>query len=223
MASDFEQIWERVAQDLKDSITRGDLKPGTRLRIAELTARYGVSNTPIREAFRHLANLGFVENIPRRMVVVKAITLKDIEDISAIQGVLEGLAAHEAARRASHRDMKRLDDLFRRMARSLDEGNITRYMRLDADFHEAFIALSRNDMLIGMAGNVRDHIARFRTIMLRHPGRVQDSLAEHREVVSALLAHDPEAAERAVKRHITVAAELLKRIVAEGGPGPLPA
>lgn len=215
MPTNFRQIWESIAEDLKQAIIRGEFTGGQRLRIDELSLKYGVSNTPIRDAFRYLASLGFVENIPRRMVIVRAISLKEIEDIYAIQSVLEGLAADLATRLSSADDLDALHRLHGRLEECVPRGDVEGYSAADVEFHASFLRLCGNLRLVQMVENARDHIARFRFIMLRHPGRLRESLEEHRRIITAFRDRDAEAANREVKRHILVAADLLKRLIAE--------
>lgn len=215
MATNFRQIGETIAEDLKHAIIRGELKGGQRLRIDELSLKYDVSNTPIRDAFRHLANLGFIENIPRRMVVVREITLKEIEDIYAIQSVLEGLAAGLAIRRCGDGDVGSLNAIFRRMEGCARTGDVDGYSVADVEFHELFLRLSGNPRLVQMVANARDHIARFRFIMLRHSGRLEESVEEHRRILGTFMVRDADAANREVAQHILVSADLLKRIIAQ--------
>jgi len=158
-----------------------------------------------------------VENIPRRMVIVRGIALKEIEDLYAIQSVLEGLAAGLAVQRCSTEDVEALTRLFQRMEACVVQSDVDGYSQADVAFHAAFLRLSGNLRLVQMVENARDHIARFRFIMLRHPGRLEESVAEHRRVVTAFQTRDAEAANREVKRHILVSAELLKRIVSQKG------
>ena len=217
MKTTFLQIWESIAEDLKQEIIRGELKGGQRLRIDEISLKYGVSNTPIRDAFRYLANLGFVENIPRRMVIVREITLKDIEDIYAFQSVLEGLAASLAVQRCADKDVELLTRLVHRMEECVPRKDAEGYSEADVEFHAAFLRLSGNPRLIQMVENARDHIARFRFIMLRHPGRLDESIEEHRRIIAAFRARDADAANWEVKNHIVVSARLLTRIVDQKG------
>jgi DNA-binding GntR family transcriptional regulator len=215
MPTNFRQIWESIAEDLKQAIIRGEIAGGQRLRIDELSLKYGVSNTPIRDAFRHLASLGFVENIPRRMVIVRTISLKEIEDIYAIQSVLEGLAAELATHLCNDDDVDSLDRLHVRLEECVPRGDVEGYSAADVEFHATFLRLCGNLRLVQMVENTRDHIARFRFIMLRHPGRLQESIEEHRRIIAAFRARNADAANREVKHHILVSAELLKRIITQ--------
>ena len=90
------------------------------------------------------------------------------------------------------------------MARQDVEG----YAAADVAFHTDFLRLCGNLRLVQLVENSRDHIARFRFIMLRHAGRLTESIEEHRRVVAAFRSRDAEAANREVTSHILVSAEL---------------
>ena len=213
MTPQFRQIWETIAEDLKRAIIRGELRPKQRLKIEELTAKYGVSNTPVREAFRYMASLGFVENIPRRMVVVKEISLKEIEDIYAIQTVLEGLAAGLAAKHRSKRELERLEKVLKQLEGALIEKNIEKYMKVDVAFHQALVDFSNNERLGFLLENTRDQIVRFRNIMLRTPGRMAESMREHRKIFAAVKSRDTERADLGMREQNQASLCLLREIL----------
>ena len=210
MARDFSQIWQMIASSIKEAIIQGALPPGSRLKVEEIAAKYGVSATPVREAFHNLANLGFVENIPRRAVIVREITVADVEHIYAVQILLEGLAVRLAVENAANGDGRKLDGIFGRLERSLREGNLKRYIQTDAEFHEFFLRLSGNEYLQRIVANTRDHIARHRHVMLSVPGRAEESFRQHAAIVSAFKARDPEAGEAAMREHHASSLRLLK-------------
>jgi len=222
MTRDFSQIWEMIASNIKDAIIQGALPPGARLKVEEIAARYGVSATPVREAFHHLANLGFVQNIPRRAVIVREITVADLEHLYAVQILLEGLAVRLAVENASNGDGRKLDAVFRRLERALREGNLKKYIQADAEFHEFFLRRSGNPYLQRIVANTRDHIARHRHLMLSVPGRAEESFRQHAAIVAAFKARDPEAGEAAMREHHASSLRLLKeryaRDAAKGGP-----
>jgi DNA-binding GntR family transcriptional regulator len=217
----FPQIWEDIADELKQAIIQGKLKGGERLKIADLSQQYGVSNTPIREAFHYLANLGFVENIPRRMVVVKEVTLKEVEDFYSIQAALEGLAAGLTTRRLDHGGREKFESIFLVLQKSARNKDIESYSQADTEWHAALIDNCDNERLKQLARNSRDHIERFRFIMLRQPGRIEESFKEHRKVMESMRAGDAEAVENCMRTHVRISAELLKKIVSRGdSPAP---
>ena len=85
-----------VFNTLRQAILKGELKPGERLMEIQLANRLGVSRTPVREAIRKLELEGLVLMIPRKGAVVAEITIKDLEDVLEVRGVLEILAVQNA-------------------------------------------------------------------------------------------------------------------------------
>ena len=89
-------LGEQVSQILMETILEGVLKGGDKLVEAELQKKFGISRSPLREAFRDLEKKGLVVIIPRKGSFVRRITQKDIEENFPVRSVLEGLAAKEA-------------------------------------------------------------------------------------------------------------------------------
>ena len=87
---------EKILENIRDSIVSGSLKAGSRVSEPELAERYGISRTPVREAFRQLETEGYLTVIPRRGAVVSQFTPKDVEEFYAIKSIMEGYAAHRA-------------------------------------------------------------------------------------------------------------------------------
>lgn len=92
-------IIDQLIEKLREEISNGTLKGGAPLREVELQNRFGISRTPLREAFRELERLGFVEIRPRQGTYVKEISLKETVDIYEVRSVLEGLAARLSMQR----------------------------------------------------------------------------------------------------------------------------
>jgi DNA-binding GntR family transcriptional regulator len=93
---------EKILENIRDAILKGDLKPGERVSEPDIAERYGISRTPIREAFRQLESEGYLTVIPRKGAVVAKHSEKDIEEFYSIKSVLEGYAAQLAAERMTH-------------------------------------------------------------------------------------------------------------------------
>ena len=221
MPNTLKQIWETVADELREDIIRGVLTPGERLKVTEVAGRFGVSNTPVREAFRELAAEGFVEAVPRKMVIVKTVTPAEVRDIYDIQGALEGLAARRAAERAAPDDIARLRGFQALMETSLRSGDMEGFVAANRDFHQSFIGASGNGNLAALLGNLRDQVRRFRSIQFHSPGRPEESVGEHRLLLSAIERRDPEEAERLARVHIGRARDLLARHLAAESAAPL--
>src|SRR5512142_244050 len=99
---------ERILETIRDAIISGALKPGEKVAEPELAERYGISRTPIREAFRQLESEGYLTVIPRRGAVVSEFSQKDVEDFYAIKSILEGYAARQACIKLTDRELDKL-------------------------------------------------------------------------------------------------------------------
>ena len=116
---------ERIVDFVKEAIIKGRLRPGERIPEPELAERFGVSRTPIREAFRQLESEGFLTVIPRKGAVVSPITDKDVREFYSIKSLLEGFAARSACTSTHFTagDIKRMEGLNGQMARLAEKGD----------------------------------------------------------------------------------------------------
>jgi GntR family transcriptional regulator, vanillate catabolism transcriptional regulator len=163
MASDLaaspERTGERsVSQTLKaqlalrEFVLRGELKPGERVSELQMVERLGVSRTPVRMALVRLAEEGLLEAIPSGGFAVKAFSEREVFEAIEIRGTLEGLAARLAAERgvpaadlqAAEACLDALDGIVRRDAVEVD---ISRYVELNAQFHNLLIDLAGSQAL----------------------------------------------------------------------------
>src|SRR5512140_2192132 len=99
---------EKIIETIRDAIMSGALKPGEKVAEPELAERFGISRTPIREAFRQLESEGFLVVIPRKGAVVVSFSPKEIEEFYAIKSILEGYAARKACENLSDREIDKL-------------------------------------------------------------------------------------------------------------------
>src|SRR5881296_3792690 len=98
-----------IALALEDDIVSGRIAPGTVLRQEQLSDRFAVSRTPIREALRRLAALGLVSFVPNRGVRVRTITLDELREAFLVRAELESLATEIAAPKFTEADLEELE------------------------------------------------------------------------------------------------------------------
>ena len=79
---------EKILESIREAILKGTLKPGERVSEPELAERFGISRTPIREAFRQLESEGYLEVIPRKGAVVASLSERDVMEFYAIKSIL---------------------------------------------------------------------------------------------------------------------------------------
>jgi len=110
-----------IAGLIEEAIVSGELQPGSVLRQEQLSDRFGVSRTPVREALRKLAALGLVSFEPNRGVRVRTLTHEDLREAFLVRAELEALITEEAARKMTADALVELEDAEKRFARLTKE------------------------------------------------------------------------------------------------------
>lgn len=207
---------ERIVDFIKDAIIRGELRPGERVHEPELAMRFGVSRTPIREAFRQLESEGFLTVIPRKGAVVSSITDKDVKEFYAIKGLMEGYAARMACPWVTEREIKRMEGLNEQMDRYAEKEDIKNFFKTDNQFHDVFLKACGNEKLYNLIHTLVQQFERFRITALSLQGRMKESVKQHREIVEAFKKGDAKLVERLVRANAEQGGEVLvKEILKE--------
>jgi DNA-binding GntR family transcriptional regulator len=203
---------EYVYRSLRDRIISGGLAPDTRLIELSIAAEFQVSRTPVREALKRLAAEGLVLADPARGIVVHSPDPADIENVFVVREALDGLAARLAAYRITPSEIGRLGVIVDAMAEAIAAGRREQVVIANVRFHDVIYSAAGNPMLERIARDLREFVRRFTTLPFASPERVHDVLEEHRAIVEAMRAHDPEAAERASMAHLEAARDYLVRL-----------
>lgn len=199
-----ESVVEQAVTQIRQKIRRGDLVPGQRLVVGDLTAELKVSAGPLREALTKLAGEGLVEVQPYRGAVVKSQSSADIAEIYELREMVEGLAARLAARavaknRTLMTPIKAAADKGREYAK---QGNYLGYGVANLEFHEAIYAASGNSRAIAIARQLSDQIDRLNNRRLARVHVLQQSAAEHDDIATAISDGDEALAERRMRKHV---------------------
>jgi DNA-binding GntR family transcriptional regulator len=200
---------EKILETIRDAILKGTLKPGERVSEPDLAERFGISRTPIREAFRQLESEGYLLVVPRKGAVVASLSERDIEEFYAIKIILEGFAAKMAAENLTEKDIERLESINERLQKMADEGDVKKFFRVHNEFHEIFIKAAGNDKLSEMINQLVMKFKRLRLASLSQPGRMEGSVEEHRNMIRAFKSHDGDRADGLVRHAATIGAEAL--------------
>lgn len=200
---------EKILETIRDAILKGTMKPGERVSEPELAERFGISRTPIREAFRQLESEGYLEVIPRKGAVVASLSERDVEEFYAIKIILEGFAARMAAEKLSAKDIERLESINERLQQIAKEGDVKTFFRVHNEFHEVFIKAAGNEKLYEMINHLVLRFKRLRLASLSQPGRMEISVEEHRNMIQAFKNHDGERADNLVRHAATIGADVL--------------
>ena len=200
---------EQITETLTDAILEGVLKGGEQLIETELKEQFGISRTPLREAFRELEKRGLVVMIPRRGTMVKKISRKDIEENFPVRASLEGLAARDAHGRILDDDLRDMRTYFEGMKAFAAQGDTKSYREYHIKFHEIFIQACGNDFLMGLIQNLRIHAMWYRFSYKYYQEDFANSLREHQTILSLFEDRDadPSVVETTVRSHIECAVE----------------
>ena len=196
---------ESVYLTLEEEILSGKLKKGDSLTETSLSSRLGVSRTPLRAALHRLAEEGLIEVIPNRGAVVVGIGDEELVDIYKIRIRLEGLASAEATKRINEEDLKRLRDSVELSEFYITKQDAEHLKELDSEFHSIIYKASGNRLLCKTLTELHRNIQFYRKRSLAVADRLEKSIAEHREILSAIERGDVEAADRLTSAHVEAA------------------
>lgn len=183
-------LHDELAGRIREMIYSGELAGGDKVPEQSLCDHFGVSRTPLREAFKVLAGEGLLEHLPNRGVRVASISADDIDEIFPVMEVLEALAGKLACQRLTEAELAEIRALHYQMALHHTRGELPEYFNLNIQIHNAILKAAANPTLeaqyTSLAGRIR--IARFRSNMSKE--RWDQAMHEHEEILAALEARD---------------------------------
>ncbi len=197
-----------------EAIDTGIFRPGDRLVESDLAERFGVSRTPIREALQRLETQSLLTRDGRSLIVA-SLDHNQLAELYAVRSELEGLAARLAARHAAPEEVRVLQGMVRDDRALLDDPQAL--SRANRRFHKQIHLASHNRYLVQQLDLVHRSMALLATTSLAIEGRGEDALAEHQVIVDAIAAGDGDAADAALRAHISKAFETRLRSDAEAG------
>ena len=211
---------ETIAERLRVAIQSGVYPPGTRLPERPLAAELGVSHIPVREALARLAEEGLVEREPRRGARVAALTARQLDEISSLRIVLEQFVARRVQLVWTPAIERRLRAVAREMVAAADRGDALRVVELDQRFHERLWQLAEHELLNELAAMVRRRVTSFLVSATRAlpPADLREHALTHVALIEALASGEQARAEVETERHISLAAERIRRTLPPEDP-----
>lgn len=192
-------LYEEVAELLRQRIFNRELEPGSWIDELKIAEDYGISRTPLREALKVLAAEGLVTMKVRRGAYVTEVNEKDLVDIYHLLGLLESDAAGMVARHATDEQLRELQSLHEALEASPQDRD--RFFELNERFHMRLLEIADNRWRNQMVADLRKVMKLNRHHSLLKSGRIEESLAEHRAVMTALQARDAAAATKRMLEH----------------------
>lgn len=212
-------IGAEVARAVSEEIITLKLQPGSRLTEDEVCGRYGVSRSPVREAFKTLAADGLIIHSARRGVRVTPMGREDLDEVYSCRAALEGLAAAGTARNATAAVDAEFAALIDGLERTIAAGDVPEFFEHSVAFIAAIHCHCGNQTLMRMLNGIDKQARRYRYLAhTRTHEMLEISLQNYREVSEAIALRSPPLAQRRATRMIKRAHAVIARVLAEAYP-----
>ena len=206
---------------LRDLVVTLELPPGAVLEDRQLMERLQLGRTPVREAVRRLSGEGLVRIFARRGTVVAPVDVRDLTHVSEVRTDLEALGAKLAAQRADSADRSRTRELLDEIgaapltALSATPGPepVRSLIRLDQRVHHCVHRATHNRYLQETLSQYLTLSLRLWFLGLERVRRLEEAITEHRDVLTAVLDGDGEAAEQAARSHVSGFWQEMRRVL----------
>ena len=205
-----EQARQHALAQLRQTILRGEMAPAQRLVENELAEQFGVTRASVRAALIELESEGLVERIRNRGSRVRVVTVEEAVAITECRMVLEGLCAAKAAVAVTDEQLTRLVDVGEAMSKAVADGEPVTYSDLNHELHALIRQFSGQQTAVELLERLNGQLVRHRFQLALRPGRPQKSLGEHLAMIEAIRARDPQAAEAAVRAHLSGVIDALR-------------
>ncbi|MCG8617138.1 MAG: GntR family transcriptional regulator [Desulfobacterales bacterium] len=192
----------QVYNTLKKKIMDLQLRPGELLMVQTLSNELGASRTPVREAIVRLEREGLVESAPGKKFRVAPLTMKGLMEIYEIRKLVELHAVKHVARHATPAQVADLNATLVRMEAALKEADYDTFFENDLAFHEKLIIFHGNETLCQMMSQINDRIQRIRILTSRLRTAPEERIREHRDVIAAIEARNPDLAVEKMEVHL---------------------
>ncbi|GAA5003790.1 GntR family transcriptional regulator [Streptomyces hyderabadensis] len=193
---------EQAYQQLKRDIMDGVYSANERLVEAPLARVLNISRNTLRTVMARLEYEGLVVLEPNRGGRVRSFSLEEAHDVLRVREAMESLVARLAAERATDEQRAGLRSVLEATEQALKDDDIMRYTALNREFHARVIEAARSPKAASVLESLHFPLVKYQFQAVMVPGRKADSLAEHHDLTSAIVAGDPEAAERSARLHI---------------------
>lgn len=193
---------DKVYNQLLREILTGKIAKDSRLNEAKLTAKYKISRTPLREAFKRLQEDGLVEYIQNRGVFVRGLSENEIIGMLETRAYLEVKAVEYCVSRITEEEEEDLSAIFKHMEFYTKKGDIQKMIEIDYAFHRLIYRASHDRLMEKTLLTYQNYCNYCCPPNYFARGFLRRTLEEHRQIYRAIISKDPAAATNAMKQHI---------------------
>ncbi|MDB5536828.1 MAG: GntR family transcriptional regulator [Devosia sp.] len=185
-----QNLHSEVLALLRAAIMENQFKPKERLNERLLCERFGISRTPLREAFKVLASEGLLTLLPNRGAVVTSLSIKDFEATLAVMAHLETMIGEQAAINSDAQTIATIRAWHHQMFAHFLRREMAPYFELNQKIHLSLAAATGNGVLVSLYTSLNTRILRYRYQANLQPERWQAAVEEHEDILSALILRD---------------------------------
>jgi len=225
-----QKIYEKVAEQIRLMIEKGELKPGDKPSVIELAERFKVGRSAVREALSALQAMKLIELKQGEGTFVRKLSSSDllganysalllgykqIESLLEVRKLIETSYVSLAAERRGYEDLKQLEDALHKMEEDLDSN--THGEEADWLFHYAIAKAAKNDMLLHIIESISDamknNLHASRIILYKKEGLPEKLLEDHRQIYRAIEKKDGKEAKKILYQHLQEVEDQIKHII----------
>ena len=193
---------EKAYEYVKSRILSGEFHPAERLVESTLASKIGVSRNTVRKALQKLESEKLIVIEENKGASVVALDMSEIQQYYEIRLMLEVMVVKDAAERISDEAISKLEAMYSTMEEMSRERKYDEYSAMNREFHKIIYGASAKNVAVDMILEIKNQLRRFQIRTMMVPGRSDNSLREHKKLLEALKAHDPETAGIAISEHI---------------------
>ncbi len=193
----------RVFDAIRQAIVQLHFRPGNLLSEAEVARQLGVSRQPVREAFIKLAEVGLVEVKPQRGTFVMLISIRQVQNVRFIREAIEVAVVRKAALEASPKRIEEFRALVEAQREAERRSDHMEFLRLDEAFHQALAHAVDTDYAWRVLENLKAQMDRVRHLSMPDATPVDVLVGQHAAIIDAIARHAPDAAEAAMRTHLS--------------------
>lgn len=192
---------------MREAIINGDLPPGTRLGLEELSRQFGLSMTPIREALPVLEAEGFITQSAHRGAIVAPMDREEIMELYATRSAMEAMVTRQAVPQLTAEDLANMEELIRRM--DAMRGDWDAFLSLDKEFHLVLYRAAGSRRWVDTIETLWRRCTRYMLAGTATSGAVSAIHADHWGLLSACSDGDVEQAAATTVAHLAHSEERL--------------
>lgn len=213
LGSKYENLDQKVYQEIKKLIAERKLLPGEKIPQEKLARQLGISRTPLISALKFLEHEKLVESKPRRGFFVRLFTIEEMISIFEIRELLEGLSARRAAKGVTEKEIGALQSIFNGFPLDEPITDLNAYARADKQFHSLIAEIGSKEFLTTILQTLNIITLAYQNVtsegLIREPN---ETIREHLAIVDAICDRDPEQAEHLMRVHLKTTITQLKTI-----------